>query len=112
MEDKKLFNKLIIKEEAARCLLCYDPPCSKACPGEKKPANIIMSIRFDNYKGALYEALEDFNKAKECGTACHNKMYCQINCIRGKIDRPIKIRMIQEYLYGESLKTMEVKAVE
>ena len=36
-----------IKEEAARCLLCIDAPCSKACQ-HGDPARAIRAIRFDN----------------------------------------------------------------
>lgn len=98
-----------IMEEATRCLLCYDPPCSKACPGKKAPSDIIMSLRFRNYKGAYYKTMEDLNRAGECGVACNNKMYCQKNCIRGKIDRPIKIKMVHEFLYKKHSKLEGVK---
>ena len=107
--DKKndmRFSQII--EEASRCLLCYDPPCSKACPGGKNAADIIMSLRFKNYKGACHKFMDDLDKSGECGLACDNKMYCQRNCIRGKIDRPIKIRMIHKFLHEESLKVREV----
>ena len=44
-------NELFIHEEAARCLLCKDAPCSKAC-GKGDPARAIRAIRFDNAKNA------------------------------------------------------------
>ena len=43
---------LHINEEAARCLLCMDAPCTKACK-TGNPARAIQSIRFDNAKNAL-----------------------------------------------------------
>ena len=36
-----------IKEEAARCLLCVEAPCSKVCK-HGDPARAIRAIRFDN----------------------------------------------------------------
>ena len=39
-------------EEASRCLLCQDAPCSKACK-TGDPARAIRAIRFDNHKPAL-----------------------------------------------------------
>ena len=36
-----------IREEAERCLLCQDAPCSKAC-GAGDPARALRAIRFDN----------------------------------------------------------------
>ncbi|MBR3014700.1 MAG: NAD-dependent dihydropyrimidine dehydrogenase subunit PreA [Bacteroidaceae bacterium] len=38
---------LHLQEEAARCLLCADAPCSKVCPNGD-PARAIRAIRFDN----------------------------------------------------------------
>ena len=40
-----------VREEAARCLLCNDAPCSKACK-TGDPARAIRAIRFDNAKNA------------------------------------------------------------
>ena len=42
---------LHIKEEVARCLLCEDAPCTKACI-KGDPARAIRAIRFDNSKNA------------------------------------------------------------
>ena len=42
---------LHIHEEAARCLLCKDAPCTKACINGD-PARAIRAIRFDNTKNA------------------------------------------------------------
>ncbi|MDO4993780.1 MAG: NAD-dependent dihydropyrimidine dehydrogenase subunit PreA [Bacteroidales bacterium] len=36
-------------EEAARCLLCDDAPCTKAC-GTGDPARAVRAVRFDNAK--------------------------------------------------------------
>ena len=44
--------KLNVYEEASRCLLCQDAPCTKACK-TGDPARSIRSIRFDNHKLAL-----------------------------------------------------------
>jgi len=41
-----------IKDEAARCLLCENAPCTKACK-TGDPARAIRAIRFDNAKNAL-----------------------------------------------------------
>ena len=49
---KKLFRKINIYEEASRCLLCQDAPCTNACK-TGDPARAIRAIRFDNHKPAL-----------------------------------------------------------
>jgi len=51
IKDVKI-RKVNIYEEASRCLLCQDAPCTKACK-HGDPARAIRAIRFDNHKPAL-----------------------------------------------------------
>ena len=51
LEEKGL-SPLTVTEEASRCLLCLDAPCSKACPAGTNPDRFIRSVRFRNFKGA------------------------------------------------------------
>ena len=45
-------RKVNVYEEAGRCLLCQDAPCTKACK-KGDPARAIRAIRFDNQKPAM-----------------------------------------------------------
>ena len=45
-------RRINIYEEASRCLLCQDAPCTKACK-TGDPARAIRAIHFDNHKPAL-----------------------------------------------------------
>ena len=45
-------RKVNVYEEASRCLLCQDAPCTKACK-TGDPARAIRAIRFDNHKPAM-----------------------------------------------------------
>ena len=45
-------RKINIYEEASRCLLCQDAPCTKACK-TGDPARALRAIRFDNHNPAL-----------------------------------------------------------
>ncbi len=47
-KDQRLRN-VNIYEEAKRCLMCIDAPCTKACK-HGDPARAIRAIRFDNHK--------------------------------------------------------------
>ena len=51
VKDQKL-RRLNVYEEANRCLLCEDAPCTKACK-KGDPARAIRAIRFDNHKLAM-----------------------------------------------------------
>ena len=75
-----------IKEEAARCLLCADAPCSKVCK-KSDPARAIRAIRFDN------EAIAGrwLAKADEAELEAAEKA-----CIH--YDRPIRIREMAKAL--------------
>jgi dihydropyrimidine dehydrogenase (NAD+) subunit PreA len=56
--------RMSIKEETARCLLCHDAPCSKACP-KGDPARALRAIRFGNEKmamGSVASAVRILNK--------------------------------------------------
>jgi len=50
--EKRTPVRLNVYEEASRCLLCADAPCTKACK-HGDPARAIRAVRFDNHKLAL-----------------------------------------------------------
>ena len=62
---------LHIKEEAARCLLCEDAPCTKACI-KGDPARAIRAIRFDNIRnaGRWIADCSDADAVRTAVTAC------------------------------------------
>lgn len=69
-----------IYDEARRCLLCADAPCSKACK-KGDPARAIRAIRFDNER-----------MARQWVAACSEDdlLTAEKACIH--YDRPIRIR--------------------
>lgn len=85
-------------QEAARCLLCADAPCSKACPAGTDPARFIRSLRFQNVKGAAEVIRENNALGAVCARVCPTERYCESACPRGKIDRPIRIGDLQRYI--------------
>lgn len=84
-------------EEASRCLLCYDAPCSQACPAETKPGDFIRAIRFKNYAGAA-EIIRNSNVCGgSCAVVCPAGKLCEGACLRQHIDEPIAIRRLQQF---------------
>lgn len=61
-------TKINISEEAARCLLCYDAPCSNACGHGFKPDKAVRAVRFDNAISAASEIKQ--NVCAECAGEC------------------------------------------
>ena len=92
------FTPVTISGEAARCLLCHDAPCSKACPAGTDPAKFIRSVRFRNFKGAAETIRENNILGAVCARVCPTEKYCQDGCSRSGIDKPIDIGRIQRYV--------------
>lgn len=98
-------------EEAARCLLCHDAPCSKGCPAGTDPAKFVRSIRFRNIKGAAETIRLNNVLGGSCARVCPYDRLCEEACSRCGIDKPIEIGKLQRYaieqeeLFG--MKTLE-----
>jgi dihydropyrimidine dehydrogenase (NAD+) subunit PreT len=84
-------------EEAARCLLCHDAPCSAGCPAGTDPGKFIRSIRFRNPKGAAETIRENNVFGGSCAWVCPYDRLCEEACSRCGIDRPIEIGKLQRY---------------
>ena len=72
-------HTLHLKEEAARCLLCADAPCTRACKAGD-PARAVRAIRFDNAAAGQW-----FAPCSEADLAA-----AEAACIH--YDRPIRLR--------------------
>ena len=79
---------LCIKEEAARCLLCADGACDKACKSGYKPAEMIRSVYFENSEsaGMFIDDSVCVNCQGDCESACIH------------YDRPIRIQEMVKLL--------------
>ena len=97
-EYESSFTPRLLMEEASRCLLCHDAPCSKACPAGTDPAKFIRSVRFKNIKGAAETVRINNPLGAICARVCPTERYCQLGCSRSGIDKPIDIGRIQRYI--------------
>ena len=91
------FTHRTAMEEAARCLLCHDSPCSKGCPAGTDPAKFIRSIRFRNDRGAAETIRENNILGGTCARVCPYDRLCEEACSRCGIDKPIEIGKLQRY---------------
>lgn len=75
-------------EEACRCLLCADAPCTAACPKGQDPARALRALRFDHCSGAA--AFADPTLCAGCDAPC------EAACLH--YDVPLRIRAVVEQL--------------
>lgn len=105
------FSHRTALEEAARCLLCHDAPCSKGCPAGTDPAKFIRSIRFRNVKGAAETIRQNNILGGSCARVCPYDNLCEEACSRCGIDKPIQIGKLQRYAIEQeklfNMKTLE-----
>ena len=97
-EAEAPFTPRTVIEEAARCLLCHDAPCSNGCPAGTDPGKFIRSIRFRNFKGAVETVRENNILGGACARVCPYDRLCEEACSRTGIDKPIQIGKIQRYI--------------
>lgn len=84
--------------EANRCLLCYDAPCSKGCPGGTDPGAFIRKLRMRNLTGAIRTIKKNNVLGTACGILCPTAQLCEKECSATSIERPVKIGKIQRFL--------------
>lgn len=70
--------------DISRCVLCTDPPCSRACPQNGPVGSILRSVYFENYYGAL-KKLGSLDCSK-CDAPCEKA------CVLHRDDVPVHIR--------------------
>lgn len=97
-EMKPAYTMITIMEEAERCLLCHDAPCSQSCPAGTDPARFIRSVRFRNFKGAAETIRMNNAMGSVCARVCPTERYCEYGCSRTGIDKPIDIGGIQRFV--------------
>ena len=112
-EMEKGFNLTLAVEEAARCLLCFDAPCSQACPAGTDPGSFIRKTRFRNVTGAIRTIKQNNPFGWSCGVVCPTAKLCELACSRTAIDRSIQIGKLQRFLieHGWAIGFQPVKKV-
>lgn len=84
--------------EASRCHLCHDAPCSNACPAGTDPATFIRKLRLRNIKGAIRTVKGNNILSGICAVVCPTEQLCQKGCVAAGLDKAIDIGGIQRFL--------------
>jgi dihydropyrimidine dehydrogenase (NAD+) subunit PreT len=85
--------------ESARCLYCFDAPCTRICPSEIDVASFIRNIHEHNLNGAAYNILKQNILGGSCARVCPTEILCEDACVRNHDDegRPVAIGLLQRH---------------
>ena len=84
--------------ESARCLFCYDAPCTQACPTHIDVPSFIKKIATGNLKGSARVILTANILGESCGRVCPTEVLCEGACVMNKDgQKPIEIGRLQRY---------------
>jgi dihydropyrimidine dehydrogenase (NAD+) subunit PreT len=83
--------------EAARCLMCYDAPCTHACPTHIDIPKFIKKIATENLRGSARTILESNLLGATCARVCPVQELCEGACVLGAEHKPIAIGRLQRH---------------
>src|SRR6201987_1087137 len=84
--------------EAARCLFCFDAPCTIACPTHIDVPAFIKKISSGNLRGSGRVILEATILGHSCGRVCPTEVLCEGACVMHENgEKPIEIGRLQRH---------------
>src|ERR1700738_4946166 len=89
------FNQAAV--EAARCLMCFDAPCTHACPTHIDIPKFIKKISTGNLLGSARTILESNLIGATCSRVCPVQELCEGACVLQDEEKPIMIGRLQRY---------------
>ena len=93
--------------ESARCLMCFDAPCTHACPTHIDIPRFIKKISTGNLHGSARTILDSNLLGATCARVCPVQELCEGACVLGAEHKPIAIGRLQrfamDYLYSNRI---------
>lgn len=84
--------------EANRCLMCWDAPCTRACPTHIDVPRFIKQIATDDLLGSARTILGANILGASCARVCPTEVLCEGACVLHDLhERPIQIGGLQGY---------------
>ena len=83
--------------ESARCVMCFDAPCTHACPTHIDIPKFIKKISSGNLLGSARTILESNLLGASCARVCPVRELCEGACVLGSEHKPIAIGRLQRH---------------
>src|SRR5438445_5075190 len=84
--------------EASRCLVCFDAPCTAACPTHIDVPRFIKKISSGNLRGSAVTILDANILGLSCSRVCPVDVLCEGSCVMHKYNKkPIEIALLQRH---------------
>jgi len=84
--------------EAHRCLMCWDAPCTKACPTDINVPQFIKRIATGDLTGSARTILSSNILGGSCARVCPTEVLCAGACVLNELhERPIDIGRLQAF---------------
>lgn len=101
-------NNQEAKEEAHRCLYCYDAPCIKACPTSIDIPKFIKKIASGNMKGSASTIMSSNPVGATCARVCPTEELCEGACVLNDSTEPILIGDLQRFATDWAIKNEQL----
>jgi len=84
--------------EAARCLFCWDAPCTRACPTGIDVPGFIRQILHNDISGSAETIFRENILGGSCARACPTEVLCEGVCVAQTVKSgPVEIGLLQRY---------------
>jgi dihydropyrimidine dehydrogenase (NAD+) subunit PreT len=84
--------------EAARCVFCFDAPCTRACPTHIDVPRFIRQIMHHDEISSARTILEANIFGGSCARACPTEVLCEGACVdRALMKAPVQIGRLQRF---------------